>query len=160
VRLSAIAVCAAVAGALLSGCGDSTTFTQRTDDTCAHAITTIAALDAPTDPGAGLRYALDRFGAIDLAVSTVTDSTLPSGAEGDQLRQRWLQPARASLARARPALAQLQTDVQHGDRAQAAAAFATAAGAGTGSVDPAVLTGHGLLRCAALFSAGAAAAGW
>jgi hypothetical protein len=159
-RIGVVAVCAAVAGALLTGCGDSTNFAQRTDDTCAHAMTTIAGLGAPSDPRAGLKYALDRFGAMDLAVSTVTDSALPPGAEGDQLRQRWLQPARTSLARARPALAQLQVAVQHGDRVPAAAAFSAVAGAGTGSVDPEVLTSHGLPRCAALFGSPAPAPGW
>jgi hypothetical protein len=159
-RVAVITAAGLATVALLTGCGESTPFAQRTEHTCATASATITGLSAPVNPSTGLKFALDRFSAMDLAVSTVTDSSLPSGSAGAQLRERWLVPARASLATGRTALAALQRAVHQGDDQAAATEFTIAAAAGTAAVDPSVLTATGLPECAALFSPSNTRPGW
>jgi hypothetical protein len=145
---------------LLCACGDSTGFTERTEHTCATAATSIDALARPATPADGLRYALDRYSAIELAVSTVTDSRLPTGTAGAELRARWLRPARASLGSGWSDLSALQRAVHDGQAPAAATAFTAAAQAGAVSVDTGLLSADGLPTCAALFGSPPAAPGW
>jgi hypothetical protein len=160
VNTRALIVLAVLPAGVLAGCGSAAGFAQRTEHTCSSATNTIAALAPPVDPAAGLRYALDRYSAVELAVATVTDSTLPAGSTGADLRQGWLRPARASLSTSWPALARLQVAVKNGDAPAAATAFTAAAAAGTGSVDTALLAADALPSCETLFSATPVTPGW
>lgn len=158
--LAGLAILVTAGGGLTACAGGSADFTRQAEATCSTAARTIAALNRPSDPAAGLRYALDRYAAVELAVSTVTDSALPGGEPGQALRQGWLRPARASLLAARPALSDLQHAVADHDRVAAAAAFTRAAGAGTASVDVAVLRSQQLPSCADVFAVTPVAPGW
>jgi hypothetical protein len=146
-----------VAGAVvatLTGCtvGGPTGFTARSDHTCREATNAIGALDAPHDAVTTLAYALDRYTAVERAVSTLTDSSLPAGQRGRELRERWLRPARASLEAADDELLRLRDAVRHRDDGAVAQAFADAAEAGTQGVDTTLLRARGLTDCAALFT--------
>ena len=146
-----------VAGAVvatLTGCtvGGPTGFTARSDHTCREAMNAIGALDAPHDAVTALAYALDRYSAVERAVSTLTDSSLPAGQRGRELRERWLRPARASLEAADDELLRLRDAVRHRDDGAVAQAFADAAEAGTQGVDTTLLRARGLTDCAALFT--------
>ncbi len=152
-----------VLGALtLAGCSSSGNTTAhatvQAQDACRDADQSIAQLAAPADPAAGLRYALDRYSAIELAVSTVTDSSLPSGAP---LRRTWLDPAQASLRIGRPALSTLQQAVSHHDPATAGTAFAVAARAGSIGPDALAAVGRaGLTQCTQLFTPAVPPTSW
>lgn len=142
------------AAVALAGCsiGGSSGWVHRSNHTCAAANKTIAELKAPHDPKAALAYALDRYVAVEHAVSTLTDSVLPGGAVGRDLRDRWLRPARASLRAADTDLRRLRTAVRAGDRTGASVAFGAATTAGTSRVDTALLRTRGLGACATLFT--------
>lgn len=145
-----------VAGCSSGGSG----YVSRSNHTCADARKTITGLKAPADPKAGLAYALDRYTAIEHAVSTLTDSSLPGGSTGRDLRERWLRPARASLEAGDHELSQLRDAARAGDRATASSAFTAATAAGTAGVDTALLRSRSLSTCAALFTASAPAVDW
>jgi hypothetical protein len=82
----------------LAGCSSGGSgYVSRSNHTCAETRKTIGKLKPPADPKAGLAYALDRYVAVEKAVSTLTDSSLPGGPTGRDLRDRWLRPARTSL---------------------------------------------------------------
>ena len=138
----------------LAGCtvGRPTGFTARSNDTCREATKVIDTLDAPHDAAASLAYALDRYTAVERAVSTLTDSSLPGGQRGRELRERWLRPARASLEAADDELLRLRAAVRRHDDGAVAQAFADASGAGTRGVDTTLLRARGLTDCAALFT--------
>jgi hypothetical protein len=140
----------------LTGCtvGRPSGFTARSNDTCRTATKAIGALAAPHDQAAALAYALDRYTAVELAVSTLTDSSLPAGRRGRELRERWLRPARASLQAADDELTQLRDALRRHDRATAARAFASASVSGTDGVDTSLLRTQGLTDCATLFAPG------
>jgi hypothetical protein len=140
--------------AVLAGCsvGQPSGFVARSNDTCSTAAKVVDALKAPHDPKAALEYALDRYTAVEHAVSTLTDSSLPGGQAGRALRERWLRPARASLRAGNDELGLLRDAVRHRDGAGTAAAFGSAATAGTAGVDTALLRAKGLTRCATLFT--------
>jgi hypothetical protein len=146
----------------LAGCtiGRPTGFTARSNDTCRSAAREIDALDTPRDPGTALAYALDRYTAVERAVSTLTDSGLPGGSSGRVLRERWLRPARTSLTAAGDDLLRLRTAVRRRDSAAAALAFGSAADAGTAGVDTTLLRARGLTACAVLFTPTAAPLAW
>jgi hypothetical protein len=151
--LAALVAAAALAGCA-AGCsvGGSSGWAHRSEHTCADANKTITKLKAPGDPKAALAYALDRYVAVEHAVSELTDSTLPGGAVGRDLRTLWLAPARASLKAADVDLRRLRTAVRAGDRTGASVAFGAATTAGTSGVDTAVLRTQGLSACATLFT--------
>jgi hypothetical protein len=132
--------------------GGSSGFVTRSNHTCADATKTIEALKSPRDPHAALAYALDRYVQVEHAVSTLTDSSLPGGAVGRDLRDRWLRPARASLRTADTSLNRLRDAVRDGDRNGVSSAFAAAAEAGTSGVDTALLRERALSACATLFT--------
>jgi hypothetical protein len=146
----------------VAGCevGQPSGFTARSNATCSAAITSIAALPAPADPAAGLRYALDRYVIVEKAVATLTDSSLPGGDTGDDLRVRWLRPARASLGGATTRLEALRQAVRAADTAAATEAFRAAVVTGTAGVDTGYLRERGLERCATLFTAVAPSTAW
>ncbi|MEP6599381.1 MAG: hypothetical protein ABJB98_08050 [Actinomycetota bacterium] len=137
-----------------------TGFDARTDATCGEAMMAVGDLDAPADPAAGLRYALDRYVIVEKVVATVTDSALPGGDAGRALRDRWLRPARASLRSGSDALRRLRDASRANDRAAAMSAFSAAAAAGATGVDLTLLVDRSLPRCAALFAAPAPATSW
>ena len=145
---------APIAAVALVGCSASSpsTFAAHGNRTCADTTKTITALRTPRDPRAALAYALDRYVALEHAVSTLTDSSLPGGTVGRELRTRWLRPARASLRAADASLNRLRDAARAGDRAAASAAFATAATAGTAGVDTSLLRTRALITCAGLFT--------
>lgn len=151
-RFGLVAVVAAVV-AVLAGCSSgSSGWVHRSDHTCAEANQTIAELKAPRDPKAALAYALDRYVALEHAVSALTDSALPGGALGRDLRTLWLRPARASLRAADADLRRLRTAARAGDRTGASVAFGAATTAGTSGVDTALLRTRGLDACSTLFT--------
>jgi len=147
-------VVAFVAVVVLAGCSvsGSSGWAHRSEHTCADANKTITKLEAPRDSTAALAYALDRYGAVEHAVSTLTDSALPGGALGRELREVWLAPARASLEAADADLRRLRAAARAGDRTGASVAFDAAITAGTSGVDTALLRTQGLSACATLFS--------
>ncbi len=160
-RLVPLVAVAAVAAAV-AGCsvGQPTGFVARSNDTCTTATKVIDALKAPRDPGAALAFALDRYTALEHAVSTLTDSSLPGGQSGRELRERWLRPARASLRGADDELARLRAAVRRRDGAAAKVAFGSAAMAGTSGVDTTLLRTRGLTRCATLFTPNTPPTSW
>lgn len=143
---------ALVAVIVLTGCSSSSGWVHRSEHTCAEANKTIAKLKTPRDPKAALAYALDRYVAVEHAVSTLTDSALPGGVLGRELSKAWLAPARASLEAADADLRRLRTAVRTGDRTGASVAFGAATAAGTSGVDTALLRTQGLSACSALFT--------
>jgi len=149
-----LAIVGSIGSIGLASCsvGGSSGFVTRSNRTCADATKTIVALKAPRDPQAALAYALDRYVQVEHAVSTLTDSSLPGGADGRDLRDRWLRPARASLRTADTSLNRLRDAVRDSDRGGVSAAFAAAAEAGTSGVDTALLRGRALSACATLFT--------
>ena len=149
VALVAVAVAGCSAGCSVSG---SSGWAHRSEHTCADANKTITKLKAPRDPKAALAYALDRYVAVEHAVSTLTDSALPGGALGRELGKLWLAPARASLEAADADLRRLRTAARAGDRTGASVAFGAATTAGTSGVDTALLRTQGLSACATLFT--------
>ena len=140
----------------LPGCavGEASGFTARSNATCGHASAAITKLSAASDPNAALRYALDRYVIVEKAVATLTDSRLPEGQTGRELRDRWLQPARTSLGAATVELERLRQAVRKADRDAAASAFASAVVTGSVGVgvDAGYLLAQRLDRCAALFT--------
>lgn len=153
VRLAALAILGAFAAfAVLAGCSSSSGWAKRSNHTCAEASRTIAKLEAPHDPKTALAYALDRYVAVEHALSSLTDSTLPGGALGRDLRARWLRPARASLRAADADLRRLRAAARAGDRTAASVALGAATAAGTTGVDTAWLRAHGLAACSTLFT--------
>lgn len=160
-RRSALGLATLVlAGAAGCGVGQPSGFTARSDATCSAAITSIAALAAPADPPAGLRYALDRYVIVEKAVATLTDSALPGGDAGAQLRARWLRPSRASLDGATTRLETLRQAARRDDTAAATGAFRAAVVSGTAGVDTGYLRERGLDRCATLFTSAVPTTAW
>lgn len=145
-----------IAGCSSGGSG----YVSRSNHTCAETRKTISKLKAPTDAKAGLAYALDRYVAVEQAVSTLTDSSLPGGSAGRDLRDRWLRPARASLEAADADLNKLRDAARSGDRSAASSAFTAASAAGTAGVDTGLLRSRSLTTCAELFTASTPAADW
>jgi hypothetical protein len=139
---------------LLSGCavGRPLAFTARSNSFCSDALTSIAKFDAPTTPLRQIQWATDRYTVLDKAVSELTDGSLPGGSTGTELRRRWLEPSRASLADGRHAMRQL-SDAVHDKNAQAAGvAFVAARNVGLAGVDTSLLRTQGLDKCATLFT--------
>ena len=101
--LRTTAVCALVV-TILASCavGRPSGFTARSNAICADASAAITKLSAASDPSAALRYALDRYVIVEKVVATLTDSPLPDGQTGRELRDRWLEPARTSLKLSSP----------------------------------------------------------
>lgn len=142
------------AGLTLTGCavGRPLGFSDRTDSFCGDALTAISKLAPPVTLGDKMRFATDRYTAFERTVSELTDSSLPGGPSGQQLRERWLRPARVSLQAGRVVLAQLQTAVQAHDSPTADRAFARSVSIGTEGVDDGLLRQRGLTTCATLFA--------
>lgn len=140
---------------MLTGCavGRPLGFTGRSDSFCGDALKSIAGLHTPTTTRDEMRYAMDRYTAMEKVVSELTDSSLPGAATGNALRDRWLRPARASLLTGRGVLNELQRAVTAGDIGTAAPAFAATAAIGTANVDTRLLAAQGLTNCAKLFTA-------
>lgn len=128
-------------------------FTARSNSFCSDALTSIAKLDSPSTPLRQIQYATDRYTALEKAVSELTDSSLPSGNTGKELRDHWLRPARTALASGRTTMLQLRDAVHAGNAAAAQVAFASARSVGTHGVDTSLLKTKGLDKCATLFSA-------
>lgn len=127
-------------------------FTARSNSFCSDALTAIAKLPTPTSPLQKMQYATDRYTIVEKAVSELTDSSLPSGANGAALRDHWLRPARASLDAGRATMTTLRDAVHSGDTAATGPAFAATRSVGTAGVDTDLLRARGLDRCAVLFT--------
>lgn len=155
------ALCALVM-TVLTGCavGRPSGFTARSNATCADASAAIRKLSAASDPSAALRYALDRYMIVEKTVATLTDSPLPDGQIGRELRDRWLEPARTSLGTATVEVERLRQAVRSSDRDASASAFASAAVTGTVGVDAGYLMAQRLDQCAAVFTPAVPATTW
>jgi hypothetical protein len=127
-------------------------FTARSNSFCSDALTSISKLEAPSTPLRQIQYATDRYTALEKAVSELTDSSLPGGNTGNELRARWLRPARTALAGGRSTMLQLRNAVHAGNAPAAQVAFATARNVGIQGVDTGLLRTTGLDKCATLFS--------
>lgn len=146
-----------LAGAVLAGCdlGHPGGYVARSNSYCNQTSTQLAKLDVPETAKEQLGYAIDRYTLIERLVSEMIESSLPSGDEGRQLRDRWLTPARLSLTDGHDALTRLRVAVESADRPAADAAFAQARLLGTTDVDVGLLRARGLTRCATLFETAA-----
>lgn len=150
---------------LLAGCdlGHPGGFTARSNSYCAASAKQIAALSTPHTAKAQLQYAMDRYTIMEHLVSVMTDSSLPGGTAGAQLRAGWLRPARASLTDGRTVLADLRAAVNTHPAATAPAGpaagtqptelteFDDALAIGTQHVDTDLLRSRGLVDCAKVF---------
>jgi hypothetical protein len=138
---------------LLAGCdlGHPGGFTAGSNSFCGAAAKQISKLTRPTGPKQQLQYATDRYTVIEHLVSEMTDSSLPGGTEGAQVRDHWLRPARASLADGRSILVALRAAANDHDAAAANAQFVRSLAIGTDDVDTALLRAHGLTQCAEVF---------
>ncbi len=141
-----------VAALLLAGCavGRPSGFAGRSNSFCSDAVTAIAALSKPTTPKQQLQYATDRYTAMDKTISELTDSALPGGDLGSELRTKWLRPARASLTAGRATLGELRDAVRGGS--SSTSAYARTQLIGTEGVDTDLLTQQHLTTCARLFT--------
>jgi hypothetical protein len=150
----ALVVLLAAGAVLLAGCdvGQPSGFTARSEFFCRQTSTQIEDLKRPATPKAQLQFATDRYTLVERLVSELTDSSLPDSSTGNELRERWLRPARASLVDGRNVLVALRTAANTGDRAAADVAFAQSLAVGTGAVDTALLRGQGLPDCAQVFA--------
>lgn len=139
---------------VLTGCalGRPQAFTARSNSFCTDALTGIDKLHPPTTGLQQIRFATDRYTAVEKAVSSLTTMSLPSGATGAALRERWLRPARASLAEGRTQMKALRDAVHDHDATLATTTFASARNVGTSNVDISLLRSEGLDRCATLFT--------
>ena len=148
-RRTALLIACAV---LLAGCavGRPSGFVGRSNSFCSDALTTIGALVKPTTTKAQLQYATDRYTAMDKTISELTDSTLPAGSVGSELRTKWLRPARASLTAGRSALETLRRDLS--SHSSSTAAFARTQQIGVEGVDTDLLAAQHLTTCARLFT--------
>jgi hypothetical protein len=152
------ATAGALAGAvllvpLLTACdlGHPGGFTAGSNAFCGAAAKQVSNLARPTSPKEQLQYATDRYTVIEHLVSEMTDSSLPGGTEGAQVRDHWLRPARASLADGRSILIALQATANEHDVVGADAQFSRSLAIGTDGVDTALLRAHGLTQCANVF---------
>jgi hypothetical protein len=143
-----------LATVLLAGCavGRPQAFTARSNSFCSDALIGIGKLRDPHTPLEQMQYALDRYTLVEKAVSELTDSSLPGGSTGDELRTKWLRPARAALTQGRTVLAGLREVIHDGDSASITRAFDVARNIGTEGTDTSLLRTRGLNRCASLFS--------
>jgi hypothetical protein len=126
-------------------------FTARSNSFCADASTSIAKLKTPTEPKAQLQYAMDRYAAMEKAVSELTDSSLPGGDQGEQLRAQWLRPARASLKEGLGTLEQLRQAIKAEDRERVQSAYQRSRNIGTDEQAANLLDTDGLTACSRLF---------
>jgi hypothetical protein len=143
-----------LAAAALSGCavGRPTGFTARSNSFCSDTNRQLAALKVPTTPKAHLQFATDRYTALEHLVSELTDSSLPGGSAGQQLRVDWLRPARSSLRTGRTVLADLRTAVRAGDNSAVVSAFVESNAVGTAGVDLELLRSRNLTTCVRSFT--------
>ena len=143
-----------VGALLLTGCdvGQPSGFTARSEYFCRQTSTQIGDLSDPTTPKAQLQFATDRYTLVERLVSELTDSSLPGSSTGAELRERWLRPARVSLADGRSVLVALRAAANTSDSAAADTAFARSLAIGTDHVDTALLRRHGLEDCAQVFA--------
>jgi hypothetical protein len=151
-------VAGALAGAvmlvpLLAACdlGHPGGFTAGSNSFCGAAAKQISQLTRPTSPKTQLQYATDRYTVIEHLVSEMTDSSLPGGTEGTQVRDHWLRPARASLVDGRSILVALRAAANAHDVAGADVQFGRSLAIGTQDVDTSLLRVHGLTQCANVF---------
>jgi hypothetical protein len=138
---------------LLSACnlGHPAGFVAGSNAFCSQAATQIGKLDRPKTLKEQIQYATDRYTIVERLVSEMTDSSLPGGTDGAQLRAEWLQPARASLTDGRTVLAALSSAVGDHDTASATKEFTASLAIGTSGVDTALLQAHRLDSCAKVF---------
>jgi hypothetical protein len=149
-----LALLALVGLLALSACavGRPQAFTARSNSFCSDALRTITSLKTPSTPLTQIQYATDRYTALERAVSELTDSSLPGGGRGGELRDQWLRPARSSLKQGRQPLLALKNAVHADDASAAATAFRAARIVGTAGVNTSLLRSNGLVTCATLFT--------
>jgi outer membrane murein-binding lipoprotein Lpp len=139
----------------VSGCavGQPRQFTARANQLCADVSRSVSNLQTATEGVEAMRWSMTRYTDMEHLVAQLTDDTnIPGGATGEELRNRWLRPARASLVTGRDDLEDLRQAIHH-DPATVEPALTASLRAGADGVDTAYLARVGLLECAVAFTA-------
>jgi hypothetical protein len=139
----------------VAGCtvGQPREFAARANHLCAEVSRIVARLQPATEGTEALRWSMKRYTDIEHLVALLTDDpAIPGGASGEELRDRWLRPARASLVRGHDDLEDLRQAIHH-DPATVRPALTASLRAGTAGVDTAYLDRAGLDACALTFTA-------
>jgi hypothetical protein len=106
-----------------------------------------------TEGVGAMRWSMTRYIDIEHLVAQITDDrAIPRGRAGQELRNRWLRPSRASLVRGRDDLEALRQAIHH-DPATVGPALTASLRAGTEGVDTGYLERAGLPACAVTFTA-------
>jgi len=147
--LAALLALSSVAGCAV---GQPREFTARANQLCADVGRTVSDLQTATEGTEALRWSMTRYADIEHLVALLTDDpAIPGGGSGEALRNRWLRPARASLARGLDDLEQLRQAIRD-DPAAVGPALTASLRAGTTGVDTAYLERTGLPACAVTFT--------
>jgi hypothetical protein len=142
--LSSVASCAV---------GQPREFTARANQLCADVGQNVSQLQTATEGTEALHWSMTRYTDIEHLVALLTDDrAIPGGPSGEELRNRWLRPARTSLARGLDDLERLRQAIHH-DPAAVGPALTASLRAGTAGVDTAYLDRAGLPACAVTFTA-------
>jgi hypothetical protein len=148
------ALAALLALGSLVGCavGQPREFTVRANRLCADVGRNVSDLPTATQGSQALRWSMRRYADLEHLVALLTDDPgIPGGRTGDELRDRWLRPARSSLAQGRVDLEDLRQAIQH-DPAAVGPALTASLRAGTAGVDTAYLDRAGMPACAVTFT--------
>jgi hypothetical protein len=152
-KVRLLAALLAVSSMASCGVGQPREFTNRANQLCADVSRNVSHLQPATEGTEALRWSMTRFTDVEHLVALLTDDpAVPGGASGGMLRDRWLRPARASLARGRDDLEDLRQAIRH-DPAAVGPALTASLRAGTAGVDTAYLNRAGLAACALTFTA-------
>ena len=148
--LAALLALSSVAGCAV---GQPRGFTARANQLCADVGRNVSDLPTATQGNDALRWSMRRYTDFEHLVSLLTDDpAIPGGLSGEHLRDRWLRPARASLARGRDDLEDLRQAIRH-DPAAVGPALTASLRAGPAGVDTAYLDRAGMPACAVTFTA-------
>lgn len=89
-------------------------FADTADGACAKAQKEIAKLETPPHV-TELHYAITYYTQLDRMVAELREARLPSGSAGQEIRDKWLDPAQRSLDDFFPELTAIRTATQRGD---------------------------------------------
>jgi predicted acylesterase/phospholipase RssA len=147
---------ALAAAVLLAGCtaGTPRRFTDRADVLCGRVVRSLDRLAPAASGTPALVWASERHTYLEHLVAQLTDdSAIPGGTAGQDVRDRWLRPARASLVQGLVDLETLRQAIRHGTPAQVTAALGAALRGGSAGVDTGYLHSSGMASCATVFTA-------
>lgn len=147
--LAALLAISSVAGCAV---GQPSGFTARANQLCEDVDRNLSDLQTANEGTEALRWSMRRYTDIEHLVALITDDpAIPGGPPGEELRNRWLRPARASLAHGLDDLERLRQAIRH-DPAAVGPALTASLRAGTAGVDTAYLERTGLPACAVTFT--------